>query len=212
MFFFRFKFVKFPGCGGANQPSCAQFINDQFQQYNNGGNWTGFPYQAELNDAFTKASFSLHTDNTGFTAIDLPGGFKVEKGTMLAVTQLDGVMGSPIAYTTNKYPDFYLDVDEMDGFTLTRINLTDIYQSPYTTYNSYGQPVAPQTPPPTPRWASPLRLIDITKIITSSATDPNNKCRSAVCVNGGTCNWDNASSTYTCSCPPGFSGVHCQNR
>ena len=209
---FSFNFVKFPGCGGASQPSCAQMINDQFQQGNINGNWTGFPYLAELIDAFAKASFSLRTDNTGFNGIDLPGGFKAEKGTMLAVTQLDGIMGAPIAYTTNEYPDFFVDVDEMERLTLTRINLTDIYASQYTTYDVYGHPVSPQTPPPTPKWASPLRVLDVTKILSSSASDPSNKCRSAVCVNGGTCNWDNASSTYTCSCPAGTSGVHCQNQ
>ena len=207
--FILFQFVKFPGCGAANQPSCAEMIYDKFQQNNQNGNWSGFNYQNELNEAFQKASFLIHVDYSGFFSKELPGGFPVEKGTILVLTQLDGVIGTPMAYTTNKYPDFFVEVNSMDVVTLSRINLTGRYQNQYMYAYGAGQSQN-QTQPPIPNWACPVKVSDLTKVIKSDATDPNNKCKSAVCVNGGTCNWDDATSTYTCSCPTGTSGAHCQ--
>ena len=37
-------------------------------------------------------------------------------------------------------------------------------------------------------------------------------CSSSPCLNNGTCSIVNASTGYICSCPPGYSGHHCESK
>ena len=45
--------------------------------------------------------------------------------------------------------------------------------------------------------------------LTAATSRPPNVCVSSPCANGGTCTPDSDSGSYTCHCPPGYTGPTC---